>query len=162
MGTRSTVQADRLGNAERRTADDPVGGAVVASTIAMMVEKLQHLEKEVSDEKGSFDLFGVFLREDSAGRWDVVAAARWFGDDKREALEFLSARLKRSLGSDGMVLISRIVPLASHDRFLEAVREAVSVQHGLREISDVEFAGVHVARGYVITSRPLSERSRMK
>lgn len=160
MGSRSQVQ-DRPSDALRRGVNDPIRRSAPSGALGQIIVKLQKLERQLSGERGRFDLFGLFLREGAADRWDVVAAAPWFGEDKRHALELLAARLKGSVGASGMMMISRIVPLAHHDRFLQAVRELVNVEHGLREISDVDLAGVQIERGYVITCQTAREASRV-
>jgi hypothetical protein len=42
-----------------------------------MIEKLASLERDVASEKGEFSLFGLFLREDAEGKWDLLASAPW-------------------------------------------------------------------------------------
>ena len=39
------------------------------------VEKLQNVEKNLSESKGQFELFALFLREDSPDKWDLLSAA---------------------------------------------------------------------------------------
>ena len=118
-----------------------------------MVEKLSEVEQDLAEDRGAFSLFGVFLRKGSPDRWDIVVAAPWFGEDKASAIDVISRKLRTALGPGELLLVSRIVPLAPHDRFLSAVRDQVNVEHGLREIGDVEFGDVSINRGYVITSK---------
>jgi len=114
------------------------------------------LERQIAEEQGNFRLFGLFLREDSYDKWDVVVAAPWFNKLPTDAIEFIARRLKSAIGSSGLMMISRIIPLPDKNDFLVAVNGMVKVQHGLREIMDVDLAGVQISRGYVITSESAS------
>jgi len=150
MGSRGSVQ-DSARDTGRREINDSVRGGAPAGAVGELLEKLQKLEFELSEQKGSFDLFGLILREDSLDRWDVVVAAPWFGADKRNILKLLTEKLAESLGAAEMMMISRVVPLAYHDRFLSAIQGIARLEHGLREIGDIDLAGVRVSRGYLIT-----------
>ena len=119
-----------------------------------MVEKLMRLERQLSDEFGPFRLFGLFLREDANEKWDLVVAADWLKTQGGDAIDLLSERLKVLFSRAELMMVSRIVSLSATDRFLSAVTGAIQVVHGLREVSQVSFAGVDVDRGYVITSEP--------
>jgi hypothetical protein len=153
MGSRSTIQTGGISNASRRVVDDTVSGDVITGPLGPLVHNLQDLERTLSDEKGPFELFGLFLREGASDKWDLVVAAGWFADDKRTALDVISGRLKIAVGSDGLRLISRIVPLASHDRFLSDVRKSVTIEHGAYELGPGEFGDVTLTRAIVITSQ---------
>ncbi len=37
-------------------------------------------------EKGAFDLFALFLREDAPNKWDLLIAADWIDQDKAGAI----------------------------------------------------------------------------
>lgn len=50
-----------------------------------LVEDLLKIEKSLSAEKGAFSLFALFLREDAAGKWDLVISAPWVEADKEAA-----------------------------------------------------------------------------
>lgn len=160
MGSRSAIQTSRVGNTSGRFADDSIGGDPVAGPLADLLTNLQNLEIKLSEEAGPFDLFGLFLRQESSGKWDLVVAAKWFGDEKRKALEVISARLKRSVGNEGIHLISRIVPLAPHDRFLSDLTSAITIEHGIHELGSCEFGDVSIARAFIVTSARRSYRPR--
>ena len=160
MGSGSKVQADWLRDAGGRSVDDSESRVVVAGALAKLLERLRTLEQEISREMGDFRLFGVFLREDARDKWDVVVAATWFSRLGTDPIEFLSDRLKSALGLAGLMMISRIVAIKEQDPFLEEVNDAVQVRHSVREIADVDLAGVPVSRGFILTSIPAGIRSR--
>jgi hypothetical protein len=51
-----------------------------------IIDRFAEIQKEIAGERGDFVLFAVLEREESPGRWDVVLAAPWFGEDKNSAL----------------------------------------------------------------------------
>jgi hypothetical protein len=117
-----------------------------------LIDKLKNLERTIADEYGPFWLFGLFLREGSPDKWDVVVAAPWFSKLNSDPIEFISERLKAAIGKSGLMMISRIIALSDKDEFLTAVNEAVQVQHGLYELEENDFAGVQIVQGFVISS----------
>lgn len=116
-----------------------------------MLDALQQLERELSEKHGKFKLFGVFLREDSVDRWDIVVAAPWLDKIKQRAIALISDKLKGALGASGLMNISRVVRLSNGDEFLAALNELPEVEHGLVEIANTDIAGVPIRRGYIVT-----------
>src|SRR5258708_2593515 len=151
MGTRSTVQTSGVGHATGRGIDDSVRRGIAGGSLNQLGEKLKTVEREISEERGKFELFGLFLREDAPDRWDLVLAAKWLANGI-EFLNYLSEKLSRVLRTDQLVLISRIIPMAGDDRFVKQVVSTVKVEHGLNELVNTEFAGVQIAHAYVVTS----------
>src|SRR2546425_8168475 len=97
MGTRSEIQKSRISEARGRLSNDPSNGSHLKGDLAQLVQKLQAIEFEVSEEKGEFDLFGLILREASEDRWDIVASARWFSQSRESELHYLSDKLTKAL-----------------------------------------------------------------
>src|SRR5690349_10740210 len=104
-----------------------------------LIKKLSPLEKEISEERGDFSLFALFLREDSPDRWDVVISAPWFGGDEKSALQYMAKKLRSRLRPQDLLRISRIVIVESNDESLRAVHRAVQVDHGMIEVKDCVF-----------------------
>jgi hypothetical protein len=84
-------------------------------------EKLQKFMKEVEARKGRFTLFGLFLREDSPGLWDLVLAAPWLENGKLKALGEFAQSMSEALGQDEVMSFSRIVTLSRDDPSLHAI-----------------------------------------
>ncbi len=73
---------------------------VTNQMIRKLLPKLISIEKEISDEKGSFRLFGIFLREGQPHRaWDLVITVDWLDTRTLEAdrifTKEIQSRLKR-------------------------------------------------------------------
>jgi hypothetical protein len=117
-------------------------------------EKLALLEREVSDEKGEFSLFGLFLREDAQDedKWDLLVSALWLDDDKKEGLTYLAKEIQERLEPDEILTISRIVVLERGDPILEAIHKAVNVKHGEVEVKDSNFSGIQITQACISTS----------
>jgi len=117
-------------------------------------EKLALLEREISDEKGEFSLFGLFLREDAQDedKWDILVSALWLDADKKEGLAYLANEIQKRLEPDELLSISRIVVLERGDPILEAIHKAVNVKHGEVEVKDSNFYGVQITQACISTS----------
>ena len=118
------------------------------------LEKLASLERELSDEKGDFSLFGLFLREDAQDedKWDILVAAPWLDADKKEGLAYLAKEIQQRLESDELLSISRIVILEKGNPTLEAIHKAVKVKHGKVKVENCNFFGVQITHACISTS----------
>ena len=116
-------------------------------------EKLRDIEKELSDSKGPFELFALFLREDAPGKWDLIISADWARYDKRAAINLVVEKIREVFTDQEMLMVSRIVILDKDDAALKALHSAVQVKHGLAEISDSNFFGLAIKHAYLITTK---------
>lgn len=84
-------------------------------------DKLRQFMKRVEAQKGRFTLFGVFMREDSPGRWDLVVSAPWLEAGKLKALGEFVEKMSDAFGQDDVMSFSRIVTLNHDDPVLQAI-----------------------------------------
>ena len=57
--------------------------------------KLKQVENELSNTNGSFELFGLFLREDAPNKWDLLISADWARGKKKESISLIVQKLKK-------------------------------------------------------------------
>ena len=105
--------------------------------------------KKLEPDYGPFILFGLFLREDSPDRWDLLVSSRWLARHKLSGLSEFTQALTRIVGLDEFVRLSRVVTLNRDESGLEAILRAVGVKKGVAELRDVNFSGVQVTHGFV-------------
>ena len=118
-----------------------------------IAEKLKSMEVSISEKKGPFDLFALFLREDAPDRWDLVVAANWIEKNKQEALKFISREVSATLTPNELIKLSRITIIDESNPALEALTKSMGVEHGLAEIRDDNYFGLQIKHGYLITSK---------
>ena len=118
-----------------------------------LAKRFAELEREISREKGEFDLFALFLREDAPNRWDVVVAAPWIELDKGLALQYLGKKLQQELTTNELMQLSHIAIIDNNNPGLPAITQAVNVEHGLVEMRDQDFFGLPIKHAYIITSQ---------
>jgi hypothetical protein len=100
----------------------------------IQIEKLQKLMKQVEARKGRFTFFGVFMREDSPGLWDLVVSAPWLESGRLEALRELAEEMSEVFGRDEVLSFSRIVTLNQDDPSLhEILTEVGSIKKPLEK-----------------------------
>jgi hypothetical protein len=116
------------------------------------IEKLRTLERQMAHEKGRFTLFALFQRVEAQDRWDLVVAADWFAEDKKDALNYLATKIKAWLDEHEWLAISRIILLDRDDPNLDAIQRAIQVEHGLVEVSELQFFDMDVRQAFIITS----------
>lgn len=116
-------------------------------------EKLLKVEKSLSESKGQFELFALFLREDSPNKWDLLISADWARDDKKASINIIIQEIRKVLTDQDMLMLSRIIILDKDDEALKAIHQARRVEHGLAEITEGNFFGVAIKHAYLITSQ---------
>jgi hypothetical protein len=118
-----------------------------------LVDKLVRFEQNVSDEKGPFLLFALFLREEALDVWDLLVSAPWIEADKGAAFRYLAEKLSQLATPAELTKISRIVVIEQSNPALAAMQSAMHVQHGTAEIQNSNFFGLQIKHAYVITSQ---------
>jgi len=116
-------------------------------------EKLQIVEKNLSESKGQFELFALFLREDSPDKWDLLISADWARADKKTSINRIIKEIKKVLSDHELLMLSRIIILDKDEEVVKAIHQAVKVEHGLAEITDTNFFGLSIKHAYLITSQ---------
>lgn len=112
-------------------------------------QRLVDLERRLARERGPFSFFGLFLREDASGKWDLVVAADWIDEDRIKALQYLAKELQSELAKDVTVL-SRIV-LMEQDG-LDAMHRFIQTEHSDMEVRDSVFFGLSIKHAFIVTS----------
>ena len=115
--------------------------------------KLQSVEKTLSDSKGPFELFALFLREDAPNKWDLLISSDWARNDKKAALNSIISEIQKILTQQEQLMLSRLIILKKDDKALNALHSAMHVEHGMAEISDSNFNGLAIKHAYLITVR---------
>lgn len=118
------------------------------------VAALEQIERELSQQRGSFTLFAIFERQDIPSRWDLVISAPWVEENNEQAMRLLAAEMKKRLPSTDVGRVSRIVLLDSNESSVRAITSEHHVEHGRIPIEEASSYGLPSDRGYLITSRP--------
>lgn len=115
--------------------------------------KFAKLELEIAAARGDFTLFALFLREDVHDRWDLIISADWVSADQKEALDYLINKIKSDLGPANLTQLSRIVFIDPANVLVQALNQAIHVEHGFSEARDTNFFGLPIKHAFIITSK---------
>ena len=118
-----------------------------------IAKKLRQQELLMADEKGPFDLFALFLREDAPGKWDLIVAAEWIEKNKEASFKYVAGIVQKALSKEELLKLSRIVIIAKGNPALAAYNKMVGIKHGLVEVTDSNLFGLQIKHAYVITSQ---------
>lgn len=118
-----------------------------------LVSKLQTVERYFATANGEFELFALFLREDSVDKWDLLVSAPWIERDKQAGLREIVLKVQETLTEDELIQLSRIVLIDVSNQSLEAIHRAVNIEHGSVEVNDSNFFGVAIKHAFIITSK---------
>ena len=125
-----------------------------------IVEKLAAVEKRVSEEKGPFSLYALFLREDAPDKWDLIVSAPWFHSSDKKTLDYLTGQIQSSLKPHELIMLSRVVVVEPTDRSVSAIQRAVNIEHGDTEVKDSSFFGLPIKHAYIITSQKVDNNAK--
>ena len=117
------------------------------------INKYTEVERELAETYGPFGLFALFLREDSAGRWDVLVSSDWIEDNKQRAMNLIAEKLKEKLDTEELISISRIVLIEDSNPALSAFQSEMNIERGNIEVKDSNLFGLPIKHAHIITSR---------
>lgn len=120
------------------------------------LDRFVDIERRLSEERGRFSLFALFLREDAVDKWDLIVSAPWIEADRKEALRLITNEIQNAFGPEELALLSRVVLVDGANGALEAMNQAVRIEHGRNEIRDSNFFGLKIKHAYIITSQRLN------
>lgn len=118
-----------------------------------LLPKFIELERTLSEDKGGFSVFALFLREDAVDKWDLVVAAPWIEGDRKEALSLITKTIQQTFKEKELSGLSRVVIVELTNPSVEAINQAVAIQHGQAEVRNSNFFGLHIKHAYIITSQ---------
>lgn len=118
-----------------------------------IARKLRKAMREIAAKKGEFTLFGLFMRADAPGTWDLVVSAAWLEEGKLKALEELTELLSESIGEQSLRQLSRIVTLNQSDPALNAVVSAFSVDDGEVRVQHSNLFGLEIEDAIIMRAK---------
>lgn len=130
--------------------NQPVAG--LQSEWPPLPEKLASLERDLSSQKGDFNLFALVLREDSPDKWDLLVSAPWLEATRKEDLQYLGEQVRSRLDPSEFLSLSRIVVLNKDNPVREAIHRVLRGKHCRAEFRNCQFHGLQVEHAYIITS----------
>jgi hypothetical protein len=117
--------------------------------------KLRDIEKKMSEKKGAFNLFALFMREDAENKWDLLVSSKWISKNKSESLKYIASNVQDALTQKELVKISRIVIIDNDNSALDAIHQSLTTEHSITEIRNSIFFGLPIQHAYIITSQKI-------
>ncbi len=112
-----------------------------------LVRKIGSLIQPITDEKGDLSFFGLVLREE-ASVWDILVAAKWIDENRKQALDYLVERIQRILTKQELLEISGIIIL--QNEYFSGHSKVIS-ETGWEE-TDIDLYGVAVKKAYIFVA----------
>ena len=109
--------------------------------------------REIAVKRGEFTLFGLFMRSDAPGTWDLVVSAPWLEEGKLKALGEFTQILAESIGEQSLRQLSRIVTLNQRDPALTAVVSAFSVDDGEVRVQHSNLFGLEIEDAIIMRAK---------
>jgi hypothetical protein len=112
-------------------------------------DKLRKAMREIAAAKGDFTFFGIFLRADALGSWDLVVSAPWLEERRLKPLELLT----KSIGRQSLRQFARIVTLNPRDPPLKAVVSAYAVDDGEVRVQHSKLFGLDIEDAIIMRAK---------
>lgn len=126
---------------------------IAGPTIKDLMEQMRQVERAAARQWGAFNLFGLFEREDTPGRWDVIVSAPWL-EAGRKGILTITHYVSALLRPETAVLIARIVPLPPESDFVRTLNAlAQNRDEGVVSTGPLNVGGVEIERGYLLVSQ---------
>jgi hypothetical protein len=117
------------------------------------IESLRKAMREIAAKKGGFTLFGLFMRSDAPGVWDLVVAAPWLEAGRLKATSELVTLLTDAIGEQALRHLSRIQTVGSDSPALKAILKAFSVEDGELHVQNSNLFGLEIADAIILRSK---------
>ncbi len=120
--------------------------------IKEIVKKLVDIEIKISDNKGPFNLFALFLR-DGNDKWDLLVSSEWIDKEKYESLRYIVSSLQEELIQEEILEIAGIEIIDHDNPILDSIYKTIKTEHYIIEATNVQFFGFLIRSAYFITSK---------
>jgi hypothetical protein len=114
---------------------------------------LYEFMKKLETKKGPFALFGLFLREESPGLWDLVVSAPWLEGSKLTALRELASELAEEFGEKELMSFSRIITLDLDEPLLQTILDEVGTVRRPTTMTGRDLFGLPIGEAYIMKAR---------
>jgi len=115
--------------------------------------KLRKAMQEIAAKKGDFALFGLFMRADAPGTWDLVVSAPWLEQGNLKALRKFSELLSNEIGEQSLRQFSRIVTLKPSDPAVAAVVSAFPIDDGELRVQRSNLFGLDIEDAIIMRAK---------
>jgi hypothetical protein len=117
------------------------------------ISSLRKAMPEIAAKKGDFTLFGLFMRSDAPGTWDLVVSAPWLEKGKLKATSEFVELLTDSIGEQALRHFSRIQTVSSDSPALKAVLAAFSVDDGELRVQKSNLFGLEIEDAIILRAK---------
>jgi len=123
------------------------------SEVLLMAQKFRDAEEKVAEKRGGFYLFGLFERQRTPGRWDLVASAPWLRTDRDGTVELI-VLLRDKMDTDDWKIIASVFPIEPSGDYVKWITSVYNLNHKVEEVFDSGFSNVALGHAFLITANP--------
>lgn len=113
---------------------------------------------DIADKKGPFTLFGLFMRSDAPGTWDLVVSAPWLDKGQLKATSELAELLAESIGEQALRHFSRIQTINRESPALKAILQGFSVDDGDVRVKNSNLFGLQIEEAVILRAKAPSTK----
>lgn len=121
--------------------------------------QLREAMNAIAKQKGDFALFGLFMRADSPGRWDLVVAAPWLEVGQLKALGEFIRLLEDRLGEREVRSFAKIITLKPSSPEIRAELTELNIEKPEKRFHNTTLFGADVEEAVILRAKPPRVRS---
>lgn len=106
------------------------------------------------EQRGTVNLFALFERKETAGKWDIVLSSEWSDNERFDAVQLIADALVPKLTPEELSALSRVFVAPSGEAevdLLAIADEGVPMKHFFSD--DFDFMGVPIKQAYVFRTQ---------
>jgi hypothetical protein len=116
-------------------------------------EKFLKIEKDISNERGEFNLFALAYRDIEENKFDILLSAEWIKVEDKEIMKYIVHVIKNELTSEEMINISRIVLLDRNNPVLKTLNSLIKISHSIAEFKECRFNNITLDKVIIFSSK---------
>jgi len=116
-------------------------------------DKFRKAMREIAAQKGDFTFYGLFLRADAPGTWDLVVSAPWLKERNLKDLREFTKLLSKSTGQQSMRQLARVVILNERDPSFKKVVSSYSVDDGEVRVHHSNLFGLDIEDAIIMRAK---------
>lgn len=126
---------------------------MITHVIPIAPARMRKAMHDIAAKKGDFTLFGLFMRADAPGTWDLVVSAPWLEEGNLKATGELVQLLSKSIGEESLKNFSRIATVDGDQPAVKLVLKRLAVDDGELRVQSTDLFGLHIEEAIIFRAK---------
>jgi len=111
--------------------------------------------RRIAAERGDFWLFGLFMRTETLGMWDLVVAASWLEAGQLKAVSEFVKLLSDRIGEESLREFARVATLPQDSEFLDFITRSMPNVNSEQRLRSTDLLARGIEEAIILQTRPV-------